>query len=1041
MNKSNSDNVVKMFEEQVETVPQKTAVTGNTASLTYQELNEYANRLANALICHGIERDDIVMIFLPRNFIYYAVNIGVLKSGAAFTTVNTAYPDERIKFICEDSGCRYIISSTKIYRERRELFDSLGVRPLFLENLLTSQWPNNPDREIASNDLAYCIYTSGSTGRPKGVMIEHGNLYNFLEHDPENREVMEIIDHGNTVIACAALTFDFSLMEEFIPLTSGMTVVMASDEQIMNPLLFNEQMLKNNVDTLMCTPSFLDMLLSVPALREALGKLKALDMGAEAFPPDLYNNIRKVNQDVIIINGYGPTETTISCISKIITSAENITIGKPASNVSCYIVDDELNEVEKGELGELLICGRGVGRGYIKLEEQTKKAFVSFRGMRAYRSGDLARLDDNGEIDFRGRMDSQVKLRGLRIELQEIESIMSNCPLIGKCAATAVDNRYLCFYYTLNDPALSEDEARGRIREFAKDKLAHYMIPDIYVRLEEMPLTANWKIDRKKLPRPEIKTEEGKPAETDMQKMILKLISDIIKRPIGGIDTDLLELGITSLDFMKITAALGEKYKIPLRISDISSSGNIEDLERKIIGKQNAEDTDDIRRTPAMITQGMYYRLWHMYNSTENVMPVMIRLNRSLPAEKLTDAVRRASLIHPGLFLKFDDDDEKLMVSIPETSEMEKLARNIPVKVIRIQETELSSLLSDVGKELIYPDKDYYDFRIIETEQYKYLVMRFSHVLGDGDSVSIFIDDILRILDGRTIVEESVNIVQYAAENNLMMESLRTSGVETYYDKLLGKLHEFPSIPDAEDTEEIGFNDTALNLRISGQELEKITDILSISENIFFAGITALILGHFFNCSTFPLLIVYNGRDDYRVKNTFGILVSPVLVAVDADKSLSLKEYMRNISRQFFEGVSEPLEPEKMHELYPGWTDFLFIYQSADNSEHTLYGETVREEWLSNMTEGEEDEIFENMVDNEEETEPDILTITAERWASDQSKFQIFEDEDGYACNITLPLGKFDKAVPTAMLEDMIRICAKIRENPDNIHIGDLFDE
>ncbi|MBR6328368.1 MAG: amino acid adenylation domain-containing protein [Lachnospiraceae bacterium] len=1040
MGNAGFESVVGMFERCVSATPDRKAVIGDHTFLTYAELNEYANRLANALIYNGIESDDIVMILLPRNFMYYAVNIGVLKSGAAYTAANTSYPDERIKFICEDSSARYIITTRRLYRERPEVFEGNPARPLFLEDLLASQWPHNPGRAIGEHDLAYCIYTSGSTGRPKGVMIEHGNLSNFLEHDPGNREVMDIVENGSTMIANAAFTFDFSLMEEFISLTSGMTVVLATEEQILNPLLFNERMISNRVDAICCTPSYLNTLLSIPALHEAIKNIRVFDLGAEALHGELYTKVRKVNKDGVIINGYGPTEATISCTSKIITSSEKITIGKPASNVSCYIVDKDLNELPQGEQGELLICGKGVGRGYINLEEQTKKAFVEFRGMRAYRTGDLARIDENGEIDFRGRMDSQVKLRGLRIELEEVENIMANCSLIVHCAATVVDDRYLCLYYVLKDPDLSEEDSRNEIREFAGKNLAHYMVPDIYMPLKQMPMTNNWKIDRKNLPRPEIRAVQGRAPETDIQKYIFNTISDIAGRPMGGTDVSLVDEGLSSLDMMMITAAIGEKYQVPLTISDIVSGRNILELEELILEKKKGSALQKVTRAHALLTQGLYYRLWHMYNSTENVMSCALKIDNEVATDQLISAVRGAAGMHPGLFISFEDaGDDSLMISVPEASKIGKLAENIPVSVFKTTEDEIPGIMEETGRELMYPGGDNYEFRVYETDTNKYLVMRFAHILGDADSVGILADDILKLCDGREAVPEAFDVVQYAAENDSFAGASSRDELPEHYKKLFEGLAKWPSLSDNAEADATGFVDTAVDLPMTFEDTDRITNELSVSENILFSGLTALVLGKYSLCRRFPLVIAYSGRDDYRVKNTFGFLVRPVVICGEAKDDMTLKDYLHSISRQFFEGMMEAVPLKKMHELYPEWTDYLFIYQAGMAEEHTLFGKTVSEDWLAAMSEEGEEEVIEDGADRDMAGADDILSLTAGRWAAYQTSFQVFPGEAGYSCDITSPLGRYDEALPGKMLEDMKQMCLKLKKDPLNITIGELF--
>ncbi|MBO6148162.1 MAG: amino acid adenylation domain-containing protein, partial [Lachnospiraceae bacterium] len=427
--------VASMFERQAQFSPDKPAVVSTALSFTYRELNRRSNSIANSLLELGIAADDTVMLFLERSALVYAANIGILKAGAAFVYAPPSYPEERARYIFRDAACRYLITSRETDPEKLNAILGKDERPLYIEELLEHNNTADPHAGIKAHDLAYCIYTSGSTGKPKGVMIEEDNLFNFLHHNPKNTETACIAENSSVLLANAALTFDVSIMEEFIPLTSGGTVAFASDAEILNPLLLKEFIQKNRVDGICITPSFLNTLISLPAMKEALKNIRVYDIGAEAFPGSLFAKIRLISPNALILNGYGPTETTISCTVKMLESGENISIGKPNANVSCYIVDKDNNECAAGEVGELLIAGRGVGRGYKNLPEKTAEAFIEFKGMRSYKTGDLARITPDGEIEFHGRRDSQVKLRGLRIELGEIEESMSGFDGIDSCAA------------------------------------------------------------------------------------------------------------------------------------------------------------------------------------------------------------------------------------------------------------------------------------------------------------------------------------------------------------------------------------------------------------------------------------------------------------------------------------------------------------------------------------------------------------------------------------------------------------------------------
>ncbi len=484
--------VTKLFEEQVRLHPDKCAVASSKESFTYAQLNERANRIANSLIEKGVGCEKIVGVVLERCCDFYAVRQGILKAGGAFAVAAPDYPDDRVQFIFEDAGVPFIITTKEIQKERQELFSRLSCTVLLLEELLENPNAGNPDTQIKEHDLCYCIYTSGSTGKPKGVMIEHINLANFVNPNPKNAETYGYVSRGSVSLSMAAMTFDVSVLEEFLPLTNGMTAVIASDEEILNPLMLGELIVRNKVDIMTTTPTYLSNMIDLPQLQEAAAQIKVFDVGAEAFPPALFDKIHAVNPDAYIMNGYGPTETTISCTMKVITDSKNITIGEPNGNVQVYVVDKENRILPDGETGELVIAGLGVGRGYINLPEKTAEVFITLNGERAYKTGDLAKITPDGEIEFFGRIDNQIKLRGLRIELGEIEA-----------AAGAIEGirSYACIYDDAEDKIVFIYEGKKLDDAFLlgefKKKVPHYMEPNQFVRVKSMPHNQNGKIDRK----------------------------------------------------------------------------------------------------------------------------------------------------------------------------------------------------------------------------------------------------------------------------------------------------------------------------------------------------------------------------------------------------------------------------------------------------------------------------------------------------------------------------------------------------------------
>ena len=395
-------------------------------------------------------------------------------------------------------------------------------------------------------------------------------------------------------------------------------------------------------------------------MREALKQVRSYDLGAEAFQGGLYDKICAVNPEAYIMNGYGPTETTISCTMKVITSGENITIGIPNANVLVYIIDENNKEVPDGQVGELLICGKGVGRGYRNLPEKTAEAFIEYHGMRGYKSGDLALINSEGEIEFHGRKDNQVKLRGLRIELGEVEEVILSHADVLNAVAVVMDEQ-LCVYYT----ATKEIEPQ-ELSDFAAESLAYYMVPDILLQLEEMPLTANHKIDKKSLPKPVLKQGDYEVPKNKMQQKIFDIVASVTNNNNFGINTPFYRAGLTSLGAMKLNVLLAEGFGIAIKTSDITQHNTVVLME-EFIRNAEAPDAMEIRCVYPLTgsQKGIFAECAKNPETTIYNIPFLFTLDDSIEEEKLADAVARTIQAHSYMTARFGISEDGEMVQNP----------------------------------------------------------------------------------------------------------------------------------------------------------------------------------------------------------------------------------------------------------------------------------------------------------------------------------------------------------------------------------------
>lgn len=377
----------KMFEEQVAKTPDRIALSACDGKLTYKELDRLANITANSLIEKGLEKGGKVLILLERTSKFFISLLGILKAGGAFIPSCPDYPKERIDSIIEDSDADFVITEGELLNKYDRTVD--------VSKLLSGNNDEDPNVDVQPDDLAYLIYTSGSTGKPKGVMLRHIGIANYLAYSDSNIQVKEVVDNCHAYGSVTTISFDMSLKETMLSLCNGLTLVFASEEQTVNPILLAEFFKENNVDAFNSTPSRLLQYMELDEFAEAMANCKVILSGGEKYPDKLLRVLRE-KTNATIINTYGPTEITGSSNAKNLTNADEISIGRPLRNYTEYIVDSDNNLLPIGVVGELLIQGCGVALGYNKLPEQTAKAFIEFNGERTYRSGDYAKWTTNG---------------------------------------------------------------------------------------------------------------------------------------------------------------------------------------------------------------------------------------------------------------------------------------------------------------------------------------------------------------------------------------------------------------------------------------------------------------------------------------------------------------------------------------------------------------------------------------------------------------------------------------------------------------------
>lgn len=492
-----SELVQQLVEAQTRMAPQQIALNFENHQMNYGALNAHANRLAHMLRARGLGREMIVGVYMDRSLELIVAILGVIKAGAAFLPLDPAYPEERLKFMLEDSATSLVLTQRHLINEiPGDHISKIALdldTPYFKEALDSDPIPvNQPD------DLAYVIYTSGSTGRPKGVMVTHRGIPNLAYFEIEALG----LSPTSRVMQFSAFSFDAAIWEIFATLVAGGTLILARREDIFPGSPLAKTLRVQAITHITLPPTALSALNDTD-----FPDLQVVVSAGEACTPEL---IATWSQGRLFVNAYGPTETTVCATAAFYTKSDKqLTIGRPIQNMQVYILNEALQLVSPGTAGEICIAGVGLARGYFKRPDLTAEKFIpnpfsQDPQSRLYRTGDLARYTEAGEIEYLGRMDHQVKIRGFRIELGEIESVLTKHPDVELAVVTPRedqmnDRRLIAYFTSRRKPAPSPVD----LRMFLQNQLPNYMVPAAYMHLDSFPVLPNGKVDRKQLPAPD----------------------------------------------------------------------------------------------------------------------------------------------------------------------------------------------------------------------------------------------------------------------------------------------------------------------------------------------------------------------------------------------------------------------------------------------------------------------------------------------------------------------------------------------------------
>lgn len=797
---------VQEVERQAARTPDAAAIQFGAETVTYAELNERANRLAHSLRAKGVGSERIVALMASRSPLLLVGILGVLKAGGAYVAIDPAYPKERIDWMLEDCGEALLLTEKAnagvVTRAVAEWY--LDDPELYSADRGNLEFVHKPDH------LAYVLYTSGSTGRPKGVMIEHRGLANFISGFRDRIP----FEKGQSILAMASVSFDIFVVENLLPLTLGMKIVLASEEERGDAALLQALIDSYGVDVLQITPSRFKWWMNQRGETDGLQKLSILMIGAEPLTADVLGRLRAAT-GARLFNLYGPTETTVWTSIREVTEGEDISIGTPIEGSVMMVLDEGLKMQPTGVMGEICIGGLGIGRGYLSHPEWDV-AFVPnpyAPGERMYRTGDLGRRLENGEFAYAGRRDFQVKIRGHRIEIGEIEQLLLRHEQVKETVVTAFqeeDGEYaLCAYVVMQNAEAADTEPDGdapldrltaQLREYLGDKLPSYMVPAFMVVLDSIPLTPTGKIDRRALPKPgpaDTGKRELVPLSTDTERKLAEIWKELLGADAISAKDSFFELGGHSLKAAGMVSRIAERFGVQMPLRDIFMNPTLEGLAAHLdtsgtvaaacIPKQPEREHYPMSRAQRrQFMMGLISGEATMYH-----VPFAVHMQGKLDVERLEEAFLAMMRRHESLRTTFhhEEDEFRQRVHAEPVFTLERGARLRMAAGKLLQEggdEGLFSGISELMERFIRP----FDlgslplFRaglIPLSEERHLLLLDFHHIITDGVSVSVLLQELTTLYGGDELPELDIQYRDYTVWQEERIGSEAYMGHERYW--------------------------------------------------------------------------------------------------------------------------------------------------------------------------------------------------------------------------------------------------------------------
>ena len=903
--------IVDLFEEQVRKTPDNIAVVFEDKKLTYKELNEKANSLANYLLTLNLSKEDIISVFLDKSLEMIIACIATLKLGAAYLPIDINYPDSRVRYMLEDSKAKIILHSNE------NLFpftnSSLNMIDISLDSkIYTTYSKQNLNMNLSPNTLAYIMYTSGSTGNPKGVMVEHKNIIRLVK----NTNYIKF-NNSDRILQTGSIVFDACTFEIWGALLNGLQLHLITKDDLLNAISLKNFINKNKITILWLTsPLFNKLCEDDPTI---FNNVRLLLTGGDVLSPKHINIALENNKNLSIINGYGPTEnTTFSCCFRIDkTYYSSIPIGKPISNSTCYIMSKNGSLQPIGIPGELWVGGDGVSRGYLNNLTLTRDKFINsnYNNDRLYKTGDLVKWLPDGNIEFLGRIDNQVKIRGFRIELNEINLKIldyKNTKESYTTIYTKNDQKYICTYVVFKEKNKEKD-----LKNFLKKSLPSYMIPSYIVPINKFTLNPNGKIDKNLLPEPQIHLDGNvNIIRNSIDEFLIKTLKNILNIENISIEDTFIDIGMDSLTAITLSTTIYKKYNIQVSVKNILTNMNIKELSDFISTTQVNSHMYNIKKAkkqssyPLSSAQKRIYYAYKMISDSNLVynIPGIVKFNQILDSKKVESAFNNIIKNNISFRTKFIFENSEIRQKIVENAE-------IKIKTFNAKSSDMERITKNFSRPFNLEECPILRVELYYTEDKKTIMLIDTHhIIMDGTSLNELIKEFNILYNNGTLTPKEIDYIDYACWENDLLKSKTIEKIENYW---IDKFKAFPiqnlNLPyDFTADSNRKYAGHKITKRIKDEDFNTLNSIakrLNVSPYILFISAFIVLLYKYTNQKEIIIGTPTANRNSMETQDLIGMFVNNMAITATIEDNKKFSEFIYQMKSEILEDID--------HQCYP----------------------------------------------------------------------------------------------------------------------------